>query len=347
MKILGHYKHAWPVQRGGSEVAAHRVLKWLAARGHEVTVAVTAQKARPADGVNYVTATDRRVQRSLWEQADVVMAHQAATVEAGPLAKATGRRVFHWAHNNSWFPSFSEHLSPGRDTVLWNSYALAAMPASQTWEGDGMVLHPPVFADEYEYSYGDAILQVNLSRIKGGETFWSLALDNPDIPFLGIVGGWGSQLDERGVEHHFKHAVKPLMSQSRQHVSIIDSTEDMAGEVYPRAKAIIIPTQRVTQHQVGESGGLVAAEAICCGVVPIATDSVGMRELVGDAGLLISDPHDLAEWQAAIDVVKSEAEYPALRRTVLDRRKSLDPTAELEALEAALLAASGDQEVYL
>ena len=336
MKILGHYKHAWPVQRGGSEVAAHRMLRWLQDQGHEVTVAVTAQRAIPIDGINYVEALKRRDVDALWQDADVVITHQSATGETVPLGQKYGIPVFHWAHNNVWFPKFGELLDPERDRIIWNSFALQGLATSMQWVGDSRIVHPPVFPNEYTVSDGDAILQVNMSRLKGGEIFWQLAQDNTDTPFLGVVGGWGNQIDKRGVEHHWRHSVQPLLAGARANVTITATTQNMAGEVYPRAKAIIIPTQRVSAEQIGESWGLVAAEAICCGVVPIATSSPGMEELLDGCGISIADPYDIEEWQAAIDVVNDETQYALLRRGVMDRKDALYPDAELSMLEAWL-----------
>lgn len=334
LNVLGHMKHAWPVQRGGSEVAAHRVLAWLAGRGHDVNVAVTRQRAIPTEGVNYVQA-GRRVANELWSMADVVLTHQGASAEAIKLSEEFGTPVVHWAHNLTWFGVHKDILRPDRDIIAWNSQTLADREAGN-WTGRSLVLHPPTFPDQYRKAVGDSVLQVNLNALKGADTFWSLAAANTDKPFLAVVGGWLEQIDAKGIPYHWNHSVIPLQQSAPKNVDVVGTTEDMAGEIYPQARVLIMPTGKVTNVQVGESWGLVAAEATCCGIPVIATRSPGTEELLGDAGILIDDPSDLTAWQAALDRCWDPTQYAVLREAAAVRRRELDPTDELIGLEKLL-----------
>lgn len=336
LRVLGFYRHAWPVQRGGSEVAAHRVLSWLAGRGHDVSAVVTHQRGIPTDGVEYVYG-QRRAVMNAWSQADVVITHQAASGEAVELSEQYGVPVLHWSHNWAWFEAWRDRLRPGRDVIAWNSQTLAAL--EDGWAGRSIVLRPPTFPDRYQPSSGDAVTQVNLNRLKGGALFWQLAESMPEQKFLAVVGGWMEQLDRTGRAHHPKHSVQPLAANAPKNVEIMGTTEDMQGDVWCRTGVLIVPTGRVNERQMGESWGLVAAEATCSGIPVVATRSPGMEELLGDAGIMLDDPDDPGLWSEAIrEAVEFRDAYAS---AALDRAVDLDPTDELLGLEDTLLEMAG------
>lgn len=333
MRVLGFYRHAWPVQRGGSEVAAHRVLSWLADRGHDVSAVVTHQRGIPTDGVEYVYG-QRRAVMNAWRDADVVITHQAASGEAVELSERYGPPVLHWSHNWQWYEAWSDILRPEVDVVAWNTNVLADRMDGQ-WSGKSIVLHPPTFPERYERSRGSLITQVNLNPLKGGAMFWQLAEAMPERQFLAVVGGWMEQLDRHGRAHHPHHAVAPLKASAPRNVTVVGTTEEMETDVWPRTRVLIVPTGLVNGAQVGESWGLVAAEATCCGIPVIATRSPGMEELLGDSGFLIDNYDDPTIWAEAITEV--EAHHDLYTVDAMDRSLDLDPTAELERLEATLL----------
>ena len=336
LRVLGFYRHAWPVQRGGSEVAAHRVLSWLADRGHDVSAVVTHQRGIPTDGVNYLYG-NRRAVMNAWSQADVVLTHQSASGEAVELSEQYGVPVLHWSHNWEWFNAWRDRLRPGRDVVAWNSYTLAAHESQ--WKGRSIVLRPPVFPERYQRSTGDRVTQVNLNRLKGGELFWNVAAELPDMRFMAVVGGWMEQLDRSGQAHHPKHAVQPLAATAPKHVQILGTTEDMESDVWPQTRVLIVPTGRVNDRQTGESWGLVAAEATCCGIPVVATRSPGMEELLDGTGILLDDPDDVGAWVEAIR--EADTHHDVYADDALDRALDLDPTDELIRLEDTLLEMAG------
>lgn len=74
---------------------------------------------------------------------------------------------------------------------------------------------------------------------------------------------------------------------------------------------------------IGESFGLVVAEAMACECVVVATDSGGVREVLGDAGFLVpsNDPAALAQALLAastMEPAKAKAMGEAARRRVVD-----------------------------
>lgn len=337
LRVLGHYRHAWPIQRGGSEVAAHRVLSWLAERGHDVTAVVTNQRAIPTDGVNYVYG-DRRGIANTWASADVVLTHQAASSDAVDLSEQYGPPVLHWSHNWQWFNAHTDRLRPTRDVIAWNSQTLADRV---DWNGRDIVLRPPTFPWLYPVSTGGNVTQVNLNRLKGGQMFWKLADAFPGTSFLAVVGGWLEQVDRNGVLHHPKHSVAPLSASAPPNVKVVGTTENMIADVWAKTGTLIVPTGKVNDQQTGESWGLVAAEATCSGIPVVATRSPGVEELLGGAGILIDDPDSFDSWVDAIEQCFDPVERAELQAVALDRAVDLDPTDELLALEDTLLEMAG------
>ncbi len=75
--------------------------------------------------------------------------------------------------------------------------------------------------------------------------------------------------------------------------------EDLPA-IYNCATALAFPSLQ-------EGFGLVPLEAMACGL-PVVTSGAGaIREVVGDAGLIVNKPEDEAEWAAAIEQVLRDA----------------------------------------
>ena len=332
MRILGYVPFAWPQQRGGSEVTMHRILRWLAAEGHEVRCIVTQHRGLPSDGVLYARRDSRGI-RDWWRWADVVVTQHTGSTMAVDISEEVGTPVAHVAHNWHHLDAHPE-MRPDADLMVWNSHALATALADQ-WPGRSVVVRPPVFPDEYDVPSGSLVAQVNLSALKGGRLFWQVAKQLRAVDFLAVTGGWGPQVTADGTE--VKHAIasKLMAAAAPRNVTVVPTTTDMAGDVYARTRVLMMPTGRVSEAQAGESYGLVAAEAACCGIPVLATRSPGTEEALGDAGIWC-DPENPAEWVEQIERLTDDAEWAAAHERSLAWAKQLDPTGDLRALERAL-----------
>lgn len=332
LRVLAVVPFAWPTQRSGSEVAIHRLLAWLAKAGHEVRCNVQRQDAAPLDGVDYKTGDASEA----YEWADVVIAHQTGTRAVARLREEHGAKpTIQWAHNVGWFYDNAELLDPKVDIVAWNSHALAEQTAGE-WTGRSIVLHPPMFSEDFAPCYGTAITQVNLSRQKGGGTFWTLSKMFSELEFIGVVGGWGPQVNYKGRDYPLHQAVSALRSTAPANVSVVHPTTDMLNDVYARTRVLIVPTGIISDRRVGEAWGLVAAEAMACGIPVVASWSAGMEELLGGAGILV-EHDDLTGWVEAIELLADEDVWKAYSELSFARATELNPVPELEALEELLL----------
>lgn len=335
LRVLAFLHHAWPVQRGGSEVAVHGILKWLAARGHRAEAIVVYQRGFSTDGVHYAGRFPME-KDELWEWADVAFTQQAATDQASLYARDHGTPLAFYVHNLVNLEDKREFLDPARDLVVFNTRAVADSQGD-LWSGRSTVVRPPIFPDEWVGNPGELVTQVNLSKLKGGSLFWELTRRRPETKFLAVIGGWGAQIAADGTEWWPSKggANEEVIKRAPENVTVIAPTVDMLGQVYARTRVLLIPTGRVNANQVGESYGLVAGEALGSGIPVLATNSPGMAELLGQAGALL-DPDNVDAWASALGALDDPTDYAVASARARARAIELDPTPELCQLERAL-----------
>lgn len=335
LRILGYVKHSWPQQVGGSEVSLHRALAWFASRGHETRCIVTHQRGTTLDGVEYAKRGIAGI-REWWEWADVAITHLGASAPAIRWSDETGGiPVAHWAHNWHWYDGHADVLRPDRDLIVWNSQAMAGVFAGR-WAGPSIVVRPPVFAADWAaVQPGDRITQVNIGTAKGGALFWALARARPEQEFLAVVGGWGTQIAADGRTYDIHRAVYAMRRAAPSNVKVISPTRRFA-DVLAETRVLVIPTGQIADLQLGESYGLVAAEAACAGIPTIATRSPGTEEALGDAGIW-ADPEDPDDWLRQLDLLADPGRYRAASEASRARSALLDPTDDLEQFEQTLL----------
>lgn len=339
LRVLAFVNHAWPVQRGGSEVALHGILRWLAARGHHAEVIVVFQRGYRTDGVKYAARAPHE-KHDLWEWADVAFTQQGATPQAAEYAREHSTPLAFYVHNLVNFADKRNLLEPDRDLVVWNTHAIADTQGG-LWPGRALVVRPPVFPAEWAGQPGELVTQINLCELKGGAIFWELARREPDRRFLAVVGGWGPQLAADRTEWWPLKAatVDEIRRRAPGNVEVIAPTTNMLTDVYARTRVLLIPTGRVSEAQVGESYGIVAAEALCSGIPVLARYSPGITEILGDAGLLLDD--DPEQWMRDLGDLDDPDSYAEASARALARSIELDPEHELEALELALADLAG------
>lgn len=331
LRICAYLTHAWPKQRGGSEVAMHGILKWLASRGHEVRAIVKSSRGLVTDGVQYQrrSAADRRA----WlQEADIIFTQQGGTADAIALCEEFRKPLVVYAHNYL-FAEYQANLHPDRHLMVWNTKWAAG--ENPRWANASTVVRPPMWAAEWAGKTGDRITQINLSKLKGGELFYKLASELPGHNFLGVNGGWDNQLDALGREWPHPNAWTKLAAVAPANLEIMPTQQD-ARRIYQRTRLLLVPTGNFGRALTGESYGLVAVEAMCHGIPVIATRSPGMAEALGGAGRLMDDPFDLEAWKEAVLELDDPAAYQEASERALKRAQELDPTDELMELEQRL-----------
>lgn len=291
----------------GAWITTHEYLAHMVTRGHQATVVQTIS-AEPAYTIDGVEVVGRKVMPHLHQYlsvADVVITHLGG---AAGIDREVARydvptvRLAHGADIDL------ERLQ-GAALIVWNSESLRDQVG---WDGPQIVVHPPIHADRYVTTPGDRVTLVNLNEAKGGALFWRLARCAPHVEFLGVLGGYGSQLRE----------IAP-------NVDVVGATADMR-EIYGRTRILLMPSERETYGRVG-------VEAMCSGIPVIAHPTPGLAEALGDAALFV-DRADGQGWLDAIDQLGDPAEWRRWSARSSARVAGLQPVEDMNRFAAAVEA---------
>ncbi|GAA2108159.1 glycosyltransferase family 4 protein [Streptomyces synnematoformans] len=314
--------HAYvPGHNAGAEWAAHALLRELAARGHTVDVLLSrADAGREAYDVDGVTVHPHRGKNDVvpWlagpGRADVIVTHLENTARASLLGQQHAIHVVHLLHNT--FPKSKEWLVKGTPSLAVYNTEWMRDDAEAWWRVNrgerqmpqGLVVHPPVAGADYATTPGDHVTLINLTVEKGAGVFYALAERMPKRRFLGVIGGYGTQ----------------VVRDDLPNVEIVDHTPGhlMRERVYGRTRVLLAPS-------VYESYGRVAVEAMCSGIPVVAHPTPGLKEACGDAGVFV-DRDDVDAWERQVTRLFSPKVYPAAKKAALARAAALDPGSELD-----------------
>jgi glycosyltransferase involved in cell wall biosynthesis len=296
-----------PRHRRGAEVTLHLVLAELRERGHEVrVVAGPDDVAETLDGVEVRPRTDRRRMLADCDWADVVVGQLTDRWTALSLGARSRRPVVYFMHIGG---VGRRALYGDPDLTVFCSDALRRQ---HPWIQRSIVLHPPVVEARYLTTPGDAITLVNLTEAKGAALFATLARRMPEREFL-AVRGW----EDDG-------SITTLPS----NCTVLDQVDDMRA-VYARTRVLLMPSEY-------EAYGRVGLEAAVSGIPTIAHPTEGLSEALGSAAMW-ADRADADAWLARIRALDDPSEYTRRSAAARAQFEHLDPRAELDGFERALI----------
>ncbi len=305
LRILCHVRFYPPGSLCGSDLYLHTLLKWLQAQGHVITVML----GEEAKGCPYEYEGIKVVSKPPYgmphiADADIVFTQLDFTAATCEMIKT--KPIIWFYHNHSQYGTVQRCKE--RVIVVYNSEA--ARKQNQYPHNRSLMLEPPVDIDYYETSRdeADCITLINLNEAKGGPLFWKLARELPEYKFLGVKGSYGTQ---------WANDILP-------NVEIIELQKDMR-EVYKRTEILIMPSDY-------ESWGRTATEAAASGIPVISTDTPGLRENMGEAGIYL-DKRRINEWVMTIKKLKGKKEYAEQSAKVKKRAQELRPDSKLEIFE--------------
>jgi glycosyltransferase involved in cell wall biosynthesis len=313
MKILAHCYGYPPVHNAGSENTVHAALRFLQGRGHEVAViAAVRAEPKPFEGVPVLMELGRAATLERYQWADIVLTHLHVTPDAVYLAQQAERPLAHYIHNHNQVRH--HQLTPATcDLMIFNT---AWIQAREAWPGPSIVVNPPLLAERYRVTPGDAVTLINLDDNKGPRVVWELARRMPNVRFLGVRGSYGNQV---------------MPPADLPNVEVLNNTSDIAA-VYARTRVLLMPSGN-------ESWGRTAMEAATSGIPTIASPTDGLRECLGDAGIYV-DPADVDGWEAALRALLKPRAWKKASKAAAARAVAFqtESQAQLLALEAALQA---------
>jgi Glycosyl transferases group 1/Glycosyl transferase family 2/Tetratricopeptide repeat len=269
---------------GGSAVTLRAVARHLESRGDTVWATSAHQ-----------SIADVRV----W-QPDIIVGQQWATGEASEWATTLHVPFVMFVHG----PGQYEYFRPQCDLVVFNSIAQLALARLALGRTPSVVLHPPVFRDDYETpGEGTRITFVGTGPGKGQQVAMALARELPSVPFLFVTD------DE--------------LADSPPNIEITPRTGDMK-HVYARTRLLLVPSCY-------ESYGRVVVEAAMSGIPSVVSDVSGLREATAGLATFVGAGQSWSEAVAQALTTIDQRRADARRLAALR-----DPSSELGDLRERL-----------
>lgn len=313
--------HAMPPRHNaGAEHMLVSMLRPLVERGHDVSVWLSRytedRDVYDYDGIRVVPLASRLDFGDACRKADVLVSHLEGVPSTAALARGYGVPFVSIVHNTHK-PSFRNMATGDTALAVYNSTWMDREAEVYFTEfpkllrpDRSMIVRPPVVAADYRTTPGDCITLVNCNADKGGDLFWRIAARMPEVPFLGVRGAYGVQVEP------------PEHIPNLKYVDHVPGNE-MAERVYSRTRVLLMPSSY-------ESWGRVGVEAMASGIPVVAHPTPGLCESLGDAGIF-ADRDDLDAWLATLERLLKPAEWRKASKRALARSAALDPTEDLAA----------------
>ena len=320
MPTILAYVHAYvPDHNAGAETTLHDILKHLVQKGWNATVVIKPERVSFLtgksensgeywiDGVHVVKGEDKRTLLHYLPKADVTISHLECSERTHMLSKTYKIPTIHLVHNTH---PLTVQWSANADALIINTEWICNDEAFKTFAGPKMVINPPVNPREYKTDRGKSITLVNLWEDKGSAVFYELARRFPELPFIGVKGGYGEQEIE-----------------DLPNVTILEHTPDMKS-VYSQTKVLLMPSKY-------ESFGRVGVEAMASGIPVLAEPTPVLLESLGAAGTF-ADRDDVGAWETALRAMLKPAKYGKLSKLALARSESLAESREVQLMTLSL-----------
>lgn len=321
MRILAYVpEYVGYGRNAGAEMTLHELLYALRLRGHHILVQLSgptkATEPYVIDGIKvqpYGSKQDLIFQST---DCDLIITHLHAAERATLVGGMRGIPTVQYVHNSHITTHQAFEVGPtlGVFNTEWIKNEFSSRP------GD-IVVHPAVRPATYATGRGKAVTLINLWRNKGVSLFYELARRNPEVPFLGVLGGYEQQVVE-----------------DLPNVTILENQEDIR-EAYKLTKVLLMPSAY-------ESYGRVAIEAAASGIPTIASPTPGLKEALGEGGLFVDSPStnipggnpgpwsdaQFDAWDKALKDLLKPARYGKQSKLALEHSAEVWSQTELELI---------------
>ena len=312
MNILFSIHLYLPVHTCGAEWMAHRIIKHLQSKGHNVRVLLHQANHYKIntnycyDGVD-VFPPNQNVIENLFRWSDAVFTHLDYTRWTIGAARLYKKPVFHLIHNTHLYPEIAN--SDSYQHVVYNS-KWAKDKLGYKWSN--FILTPPTdyrdFNIDVDVADNEYITLINLNENKGGKIFEEIARAMPHKKFLGVQGSYD-----------------PQIMGNLPNITYINKTTNIL-DVYKHTRILLMPSEY-------ESWGMTATEAMCCGIPVISSEAEGLKENCGKAGIYIKDRNDIKSWVNEINKLDDAKAYATASKKVKARGREHDPRKALDEFE--------------
>jgi glycosyltransferase involved in cell wall biosynthesis len=324
-----------PVHNAGAEWMAHAMNQYLIHQaGYQVNVIENEKTVQEFERVRLIQKDSAAIVPAIQHSA-VLISHLDVESNAVATAVAAHRPIILVMHNDSRKSFLYEHMKMCKKNLylIHNSkwlreyYSQFGLPS--------IVVHPPVDWREYQVqTTREYVTLINLNENKGGQILIDIARRMPDVKFVGVKGGYDSQ----------------ILDSTVRNITYVDNTPYIK-EIYAKTDILLVPSRE-------ESWGRVAIEAMSSGIPVIAAPTPGLLEACGAAAgagtgaaagagtgaaagsgtggaaaAVFCRRADIDSWVREIRRLREDEGYAAQRRVAaVARAKELDPEPQLRAM---------------
>ena len=277
-----------PTTFAGSELSAFETIRYLRKRGHTITIIVKEWEVPEYDGFKiYKYDIHDPVCKQMVVDSDLVFFQMGDDPKNLEIVKYRTKPVYVFIHLVDRYPWLLQQRMSFPISVVYNSHMTQdTLPTLH----DNMRMIPFVETEKFksvrhQTIQNDVVCLINCNHNKGGELFKELAHKMPNVQFLGVKGGYSNQVID----------AKPPPN-----LTYIDNQKDIMV-VFKKIGILVMPSKN-------ETWGRTAVEAMASGVPVIHSESAGLVECVGGAGIMCSHD-DRDAWEDAIRRLISDRAY--------------------------------------
>lgn len=277
-----------PTTFAGSELSAFETIRYLRARGHQISIYVKEWEVSQYDGfkIDKYDINDQSCKEAIIN-CDLVFFQMGDDPKNLEIVKHRTKPVYVFIHLVDRYPWLLQQRMSFPISVVYNSHMTQdTLPTLH----DNMRMIPYVETDKFKAIRGqtiqnDVVCLINCNHNKGGELFKELAHRMSDVQFMGVKGGYSNQVIDKNPPPNLTY---------------IENQKDIMV-VFKKIGILVMPSKN-------ETWGRTAVEAMASGVPVIHSESAGLVECVGGAGIMCAHD-DKDAWEDAIRRLISDRAY--------------------------------------
>jgi hypothetical protein len=277
-----------PTTFAGSELSAFETIRYLRERGHTISIFVKEWEVQEYNGfkIYKYDLSDPHCKDAIIN-CDLVFFQMGDDPKNLEIVKHRTKPVYVFIHLVDRYPWLLQQRMSFPISVVYNSHMTQnTLPTLH----ENMRMIPYVETEKFKSIrnntiQNDVVCLINCNRNKGGELFKELAYKMKDVQFLGVKGGYSDQIVEKNPPPNLTY---------------IENQKDIMI-VFKKIGILVMPSKN-------ETWGRTAVEAMASGVPVIHSESAGLVECVGGAGIMcVHDDKDA--WEDAIRRIISDRAY--------------------------------------
>lgn len=292
-----------PITVAGSEMSSYETIKYLRSRGHSIIIFVDKYKVNEYDGFKiYKYDQNDPFCISELEKCDIILFSLSEDPKNFELVSKVNKPTFLFIHIITEYHWILAHKVTFPLYIIYNSHMTQDNILTIH---DNMRMIPYVNINQFKplsslTIHNNVVCLINCNPNKGADMFNTLAKRMSDVQFLGVKGGYSEQITDNSIAN----------------LTYMETQSDIRV-VFKQIGILLMPSKN-------ETWGRTAVEAMASGVPVIHSESAGLVECMGGAGICCNR-YDKDEWEAAIRRILGDPAYREhLRQNGFRRVKEIE-----------------------